>query len=204
MIEMQKGLSRITADQARFLKTKATIVRDVSTSTARTSLTEIGVSELFEELERRLEEVDTRSLPWTRAYEDLSQAEARSIGHCSVGDAVLTSGGRLETLSVIHAVAPTFDPNVDRRPLLASALRATLTIAATYLISSLALPALSTGRFGFAHEQVAPLIMATIVDFLEREPHEIDLVRLVIYPHEGPQIFAAYEAALRTILGTQR
>lgn len=72
LIEMQKGLSRITADHARFLNTRPEVVRKASADTAR-ELAKVGVEAIFEELAERL---DGASGDWryTRAFQDPSEA----------------------------------------------------------------------------------------------------------------------------------
>lgn len=70
LIEMQKCLSRVTADHARFLNTRPEIVRKVSADAARPLVAELGASVVFEELATRLSEVDRYDWPYTRAFAD--------------------------------------------------------------------------------------------------------------------------------------
>jgi hypothetical protein len=70
LVEMQKGLSRVTADHARFLGTKPDIVRRASAPTARELRRQHGSEPLFEHLAERLEELDARHWPHTRAFAD--------------------------------------------------------------------------------------------------------------------------------------
>lgn len=71
------------------------------------------------------------------------------IGYTPVGTAVLTPGGRLKARYVIHAVGPRYGVDPEPERLLAQAVRATLELAEQQGIRSLALPAISTGVFGF-------------------------------------------------------
>jgi len=92
------------------------------------------------------------------------QRECDAIGHCAAGDAVVTGGGRLRARWVIHAVGPLgSDPDADR--LLASACRAALTRAAERGLSSIAIPAISTGVFAFPMERAAGILVAEARDF---------------------------------------
>ena len=105
------------------------------------------------------------------------QRECDAIGHCPVGGAVVTGGGDLKARFVIHAVGPHgpsprrsgfgraggSDPDSDR--LLASACRAALELAAEKDLGSIAIPAISTGVFGFPLERAAEILTRTAAEF---------------------------------------
>ncbi len=124
----------------------------------------------------------------------------RCIGGCPIGDAVITTGGLLPARYVIHTVGPVYDPYRDERPLLASAYRRCLEVASEYRLRSLSFPSISTGAFCFPFEKAAPVALATIIDFLEREIHWLALVRIVVYGRESPSAFSVFEGALRALL----
>ena len=97
------------------------------------------------------------------------QKECDAIGHCAVGDAVVTGGGRLRARRVIHAVGPHgSDPDADG--LLANACRAALRRAAEIGISSVALPAISTGVFGFPIGRAAAILVGEARRFADASP----------------------------------
>ncbi|HET7451716.1 MAG TPA: macro domain-containing protein [Thermoanaerobaculia bacterium] len=97
------------------------------------------------------------------------QKECDAIGRCAVGDAVVTGGGRLRARRVIHAVGPHgSDPDADR--LLASACRSALRRAAENDIPSVALPAISTGVFGFPIGRAAAILVGEARRFAESNP----------------------------------
>src|SRR5262249_43144852 len=107
--------------------------------------------------------------------------ECRRIGGCPVGCAVITGAGNLRARFVIHTVGPVFDPHRDESPLLASAYRNCLRIAAAYGLRSIAFPSVSTGAFCFPLDRAAPVAMESILVFLEREEHSLELIRFVLY-----------------------
>src|ERR1700722_1762924 len=111
-------------------------------------------------------------------------AECRRIRGCPVGCAVITGAGKLRARFVIHAVGPVYDPHRDESPLLASAYRNCLRIAAAYGLESIAFPSISTGAFCFPMDAAAPVALRTVLDFVEREEHGLALVRFVLYPRE--------------------
>jgi O-acetyl-ADP-ribose deacetylase (regulator of RNase III) len=92
------------------------------------------------------------------------QEECDRIGRCPVGQAVVTGGGSLKARYVIHAVGPLgSDPDADEK--LASACREALSRAAALGLSSIALPAISTGVFGFPLPRAARILTKTASDF---------------------------------------
>ncbi len=92
------------------------------------------------------------------------QRECDAIGRCAAGDAVVTGGGRLRARRVIHAVGPLgSDPEADR--LLASACRAALERGEERGLSSIAIPAISTGVFGFPIDRAAKILVGAAREF---------------------------------------
>jgi O-acetyl-ADP-ribose deacetylase (regulator of RNase III) len=92
------------------------------------------------------------------------QRECDAIGHCPVGGAVVTGAGDLKARYVIHAVGPLgSDPDADRS--LASACRSALERAAERTLDSIAIPAISTGVFGFPLARAAEILTRTAVEF---------------------------------------
>ena len=84
------------------------------------------------------------------------QRECDRIGHCPVGGAVVTGGGDLRARWVIHAVGPVWQGGgAGEEALLASAVLCALERAEEVGATSVALPAISTGVFGFPLERAA-------------------------------------------------
>jgi O-acetyl-ADP-ribose deacetylase (regulator of RNase III) len=128
-------------------------------------------------------------------------AECRRIGGCPVGCAVITGAGKLRARFVIHTVGPTYDTQRDESPLLASAYRNCLRIAAAYGLESIAFPSVSTGAFCFPMELAAPVALRTVISFVENEEHGLSLVRFVLYPRENRRSYEIFASALRALRG---
>lgn len=92
------------------------------------------------------------------------QEECNKIGHCAVGDAVITSAGDLKARYIIHAVGPRMGDG-DENAKLASSIRATLKLADTHKLNTIALPAISTGTFGVPLDVCAKIMAQEILDF---------------------------------------
>jgi len=94
------------------------------------------------------------------------QEECDRIGYCPVGQAVVTGGGNLPAHWVIHAVGPVWrGGNAGEDALLASAVRAALARAEEVGAKSVALPAISTGVFGYPVERAAWISIAAARTF---------------------------------------
>jgi len=117
------------------------------------------------------------------------QAECDAIGGCPVGGAVATGAGRLPARWVIHAVGPHgSDPGADR--LLASACRSALERAAELGASSIAIPAISTGVFGFPILRAAKILVRTARAFARENPHP-DRILFCLRDAAAHAVFAA-------------
>jgi O-acetyl-ADP-ribose deacetylase (regulator of RNase III) len=86
-----------------------------------------------------------------------------SIGHGATGDAVATPGFDLPARWVIHTVGPVWhDGHRGEADLLASCYRSTLRVARELGARSVAIPAISTGIYGFPADQAAEIAVATL------------------------------------------
>ncbi len=96
------------------------------------------------------------------------QEECDRIGTCPIGGAVVTGAGDLPARWVIHAVGPVWRGGEEgEEMLLASAVRAALKRAEEIGALSVALPAISTGVFGFPLERAAEISIAAARSFAE-------------------------------------
>ena len=101
-----------------------------------------------------------------------------------------TSGGLLPAKYVIHAVGPVWgDGDEDNK--LAFAVTGSLVLADELKCSSIALPAVSTGIFGFPKDRAAAIILFTIEKyFAEGNSNSgIKIVRLVLYDQPTVDVF---------------
>jgi O-acetyl-ADP-ribose deacetylase (regulator of RNase III) len=115
----------------------------------------------------------------------------RRHGPVPTGSAAITSGGRLKARYVIHAVGPVYDAGAPERSaqLLASAVRAALRMADEHSLKSIALPAISTGIFGYPMEEAARVMLRTAIDYLQGETG-LERVVFCLYGQSAYKIFA--------------
>ncbi len=94
------------------------------------------------------------------------QEECNRIGGTPVGTAVLTGGGDLKADHVIHAVGPKMGEGDEDRKL-QSAIRSSLALADRHGLKSIALPAISTGVFGFPMDRCARILLTEVYRYLQ-------------------------------------
>ncbi len=120
----------------------------------------------------------------------------REIGRCEPGSAVVTSAFALSSNGVqhiVHAVGPSYRGGDEgEADILAAAFSAALEQARSVGAKRVALPAISTGGYGFPPPEAAPVAVAAIRAFLGRNPACFE--RLVIVVHEDTE--PAFTAAL--------
>jgi O-acetyl-ADP-ribose deacetylase (regulator of RNase III) len=120
----------------------------------------------------------------------------RALGGCETGNAKITPGFNLPARYVIHAVGPIYqrgDPQVPE--LLASAYRASLTLARDHGLRSIAFPAISTGIYGYPVEEAAPIALGVLMDFAAQH-EQIAQMRMVLFTEAVRDDFAEALAAL--------
>ena len=92
-------------------------------------------------------------------------------GRVPTGSAAVTGGGNLKARYVIHAVGPVWHGgSQDEERLLAGAVRSALSLADERGLASIALPAISTGIFGYPIHLAVPTILTTILKYLDEHP----------------------------------
>jgi O-acetyl-ADP-ribose deacetylase (regulator of RNase III) len=121
-----------------------------------------------------------------RAGGDEIFAECARVGGCATGDAKATGAGRLPAKHVVHAVGPVWSGGgAGEAELLASAYRRSLEVAAELGCRTIALPALSTGIYGYPPELAAPVAVAAVREFTDR----FDEIRFVFLDDALRQVF---------------
>jgi O-acetyl-ADP-ribose deacetylase (regulator of RNase III) len=104
----------------------------------------------------------------------------RTHGLVSHSHPAWTSGGQLPAKYVIHAVGPVWGAG-DEDSKLAQAVMGSLRVADELNCTSIALPAISTGIFGFPTDRAARIILQTIGDYFDQTESGIRTVRLILF-----------------------
>jgi O-acetyl-ADP-ribose deacetylase (regulator of RNase III) len=120
-------------------------------------------------------------------------AECRTLGGCETGDAKLTGAGRLPARHVIHAVGPVWHGGARGEPeLLASCYTRAIELAAEHGDRRIALPAISTGVYGYPLDEGARVAIEATRAALAAHP-EVEEARFWLF---GDDAYAAFAAAL--------
>jgi O-acetyl-ADP-ribose deacetylase len=100
-----------------------------------------------------------------------------------------TSGGRLPAKYVIHAVGPVWgDGDEDNK--LEAAVTGSLRVADELKCSSVALPAISTGIYGFPKDQAAGIIFSAIEKYLvDHSSSGLKTIKLILYDQPTVEVF---------------
>ena len=120
-----------------------------------------------------------------------SDAWVRAHGPVTHEGPALTGAGRLACRHVIHAVGPVWGEG-DEDAKLHAAVTGALRLADEQGYSSLALPAISTGVFGFPKTRGARILTTAIVDYLEAYPSgALTLIHITLIDEPSVQVFAS-------------
>ncbi|WP_093207993.1 O-acetyl-ADP-ribose deacetylase [Siphonobacter aquaeclarae] len=111
-------------------------------------------------------------------------------GGCKVGEAVITTAGKLPAKFVIHAVGPVWtNGHSNEEHLLSSAYLNSLLLAADHSVRTIAFPNISTGIYRFPKEKAAEIAVRTVRGFLA-ENREIARVVFVCFDDENYALYA--------------
>jgi O-acetyl-ADP-ribose deacetylase (regulator of RNase III) len=119
-------------------------------------------------------------------------AACAAVAPCPTGQARITPGFALPAKWIIHAVGPVWrGGEAGEDAALASCYRSVWALAQERALSSVALPAISTGIFGFPLERATRIAVATTRAALAEQPDT-----RAIFVCFGADALTAYEAAL--------
>ena len=108
--------------------------------------------------------------------------ECRILGGCKIGAAKITKGYRLPAKHIIHTVGPNWQGGEKGEPeLLSSCYSNSLEIARNHKIRSIAIPAISTGRFGYPIERAAETAVKTVRNEITNSPNAFDRITFVCF-----------------------
>ncbi len=127
-------------------------------------------------------EIQRESTEWVRRH-----------GPVATGQAAITGAGRLPAKAVIHAVGPIWhggEQGEDEK--LRSAVWNSLKLADERGFGSIALPAISSGIFGFPKDRCAQILLTTAREFAERHPDSrLREIRFVLFDQPTLEAFQA-------------
>ncbi|MFZ0493006.1 MAG: macro domain-containing protein [Acidimicrobiia bacterium] len=110
-----------------------------------------------------------------------SDAWIKANGPVASGHAAVTNAGAMPATSVVHVVGPRYRSGQDNEALLRTAVRAALDAAVDTGARSIALPAISSGIFGYPRADATAVIASQVVDWAREHESALEEIRLVGY-----------------------
>ncbi|WP_347474898.1 O-acetyl-ADP-ribose deacetylase [Sarcina sp. DSM 11001] len=124
--------------------------------------------------------------------------ECKALHGCNTGEAKLTNAYNLPCKYVIHTVGPVWGGGKRKEAqLLADCYRNSLQVAVDHKIRSVAFPSISTGAYRYPLEEAAKIAVATVNEFIEDHPGELDLVEWVLFDQKT---YEAYDTKLSQLI----
>jgi len=118
------------------------------------------------------------------------QEHCNKVGPISVGEAAITTAGKLKAKYVIHAVGPRMgEGNEDKK--LKNATLNSLRVADENNLESIAFCAISTGIFGYPIERCAKIMLENTVDYLNDKTN-IKKVVFCLYDKSAYDVFVIH------------
>lgn len=113
---------------------------------------------------------------------------AVKLGPIGVGEAVITPGFDLPNRWVIHVAGPRYHADPDPQALLAKAIKSVLALAEEHGAKRVALPAISTGIYGYPVEEAGPIMVAAAQAMVPTLAH-VEEIRFVLFSAEAARWF---------------
>ena len=125
-------------------------------------------------------------------------AECRTLGGCATGSAKITHGYRLPAKYVIHTVGPVWHGGGrGEAELLARCYESVFALVEEHDLTSLALPAISCGVYGYPLDRAAGIALGAIRSFLERN-ETVERLHVVCFTDE---VYQAYWEIMQDMAG---
>lgn len=110
-------------------------------------------------------------------------------GGCEVGQAVITTAGRLPAKYVIHTVGPVWNGGHNGEPnLLASCYRNSLQLAVENGVTTIAFPNISTGIYRFPKPEAAAIAISTVQEFTGNNK-SVETIYFVCFDEENYSLY---------------
>jgi O-acetyl-ADP-ribose deacetylase len=116
----------------------------------------------------------------------------KRIGRCETGDAVATTAGKLPARFVFHTVGPVYRDGKHAEPdLLARCYRTCLRLADDRRVETIAIPAISTGVYGYPLPAAAAIAVREVVAHLKRTDTTVQRAIFVVFDRSASNVYAA-------------
>ena len=114
--------------------------------------------------------------------------ECKSLNGCDTGDAKLSGGYHLPAKAIIHTVGP----RGEKPALLEACYRRSLQIAVEHNLRSIAFPCISTGVYGYPHENAVRVVLPIVRTMLEKHKDKFDRVIFCVFLNVDRDFYLKY------------
>jgi O-acetyl-ADP-ribose deacetylase (regulator of RNase III) len=111
------------------------------------------------------------------------QVESDKIGFVPVGSSVITTAGNLPCNAIIHTVGPKMGEG-DEDFKLSKSINSSLSLASQSGYTSISIPAISSGIFGFPKDRCADILLDQTIKFLTNNKTSLQIVEFCIIDDE--------------------
>ena len=120
------------------------------------------------------------------------------IGYCPEGSAVITDSFGIETCRyIIHTVGPVYEDGFSgERKLLMSCYRSVLNLARENHCSSVAIPLISAGSYGYPKPEAYLIATSAIREWLYKNHSDIE-INLVLYDSDDAELGRSFDAGIK-------
>lgn len=126
------------------------------------------------------------------------QRESDKLKFCPVGNAVITTAGKLKAKYVIHAVGPKMGEGEEDAKLRSATLSA-LKLADKHKLKSIAFPAISTGIYKFPVDRCADIMLSATIEYCKRQTG----IQKIIFCLYNDEAFRIFSQALGRMIGSK-
>ncbi|XP_041529414.1 protein mono-ADP-ribosyltransferase PARP14-like [Microtus oregoni] len=204
IIELQEGAEK---DKGSLNEQKCLLQKDIAPGVTlivqQGDLAQFPADVVVNAANEHLKHIDGLALALSNAAGPELQAECDKIvrngGMVKTGNAVISKPGKLPCRHVIHAVGPRWDGNKAQEcvSLLKRAVEQSLTLAEEVKCQSIAMPAISSGIFGFPLDQCVATIVSAIKDNFQNKPDRHILKKIYLVDISA-KVAGAFAEAVET------
>ncbi len=126
-----------------------------------------------------------------QAIDDESADWIDTYGPLVPGVAALTSAGAMPSSYVVHVAGPIYAEGQENEELLTAAVLAVLDAASEIEATSVAIPAISAGIYGYPADDATAVITDAVVEYVDEQDTTLGSVRLVGFDSVMTERFAA-------------
>ena len=136
-----------------------------------------------------------------KASGPLLQFECANLPICDPGNSVITKGYLLPASFVIHTVGPYLDQHDEPQPnVLKQCYHSIMELCSEYQLSSIAIPPISTGFYGFPKDAAAAIAVETVAQYLQQNEDRMKHLQRVIFADVSNKGVGAYKKAMNNYL----